>query len=481
MVASNTCRHLVATAALTILATSVAAQEVWTDDPLVPDRTPIKAVHFTELRAEINDLLTRCGAAAFSFTDPMLTIGVTPVRALHVTELRAALDTAYAACGSRPPTYSDSTLQAGTTAIRAVHIAELRAAVMALRDPGARSFTLVPSAPRFGPTETGKQSRDRIVVTVTGASGGPVAGATWHMSTDDRSGWVYPAQGTTAANGRISVSWVAGSPGSGVVTLTVRYAGSTMRAELATESVASQRPPHSAVTIWMDHSGRASGYSIDLTPLAEPIGTYYAAINWDGGYAGLQRGGSRYDRQLQFSVWDAPGGGDVRLIERGEGVICRTFGGEGTGQACELNYPWRVGSTYRFEVTEEDLNGGSAMTLHVTDLSTGGRQFVGTLRYATRANLRSFAMFVEDFRRQASTCLAQSVRSAAIRRTMARIGDSWQSITRGTMGRYEEDTGNPGTPPCANRAIRNHVSGLELAMGGRMASDPDAAAQVTIP
>ena len=340
---------------------------------------------------------------------------------------------------------------------------------------------LTPSAPRFGPTEAGKRSRDRIIVTVADASGAPVLGARWRFKTDDRSGWVYPAKGTTGEDGRISVTWVAGTPGVGVLTLTVENAVSSMTTELATESVVSQRPPDGATAVWLDHGGRANGYSIDLTPLSEPTGTYYAAIQWDGGYTGLQRGGSRYDYQLQFSVWDAPGGGDAQVVERGDGVMCRPFGGEGTGQACELNYPWRVGVTYRFEVTVEDLNGGSAMTLHVTDLAAGRRRFVGTLRYAARANLRSFAMFVEDFVHRAPTCLAKDVRSAVIRRAMARVGDSWQSITSGTLGHYREDSKNPGTPACANRAARHHVAGLEMVIGGRTASDPEAPRAVTIP
>ena len=347
-------------------------------------------------------------------------------------------------------------------------------------EPARQIASLAASAPRFGPTEAGKRSRDRIVVTVADASGDPIGGARWRFETDDRSGWVYPEQGTTGTDGRISVTWVAGSPGAGVLSLTAENAGSSMTTELATESVGSARPPWGYLTVWMDPGRRANGYSIDLTPLSEPTGTYYA-MYWDGGYTGLQRGGFRYDRQLQFSVWDIPGGGNAQVVERGDGLNCRRFGNEGTGQACEMNYPWRVGGTYRFEVTEEDLNGGSAMTLHVTDLAADRRRFIGTLRYAARANLRSFATFVEDFRRRAPTCLAQNVRRAAIRRAMARVGDSWQSVTHGVLTPDPADLSNPGTPPCANQAARNHSAGLEIVIGGRTARNPDGPRSVTIP
>lgn len=344
-----------------------------------------------------------------------------------------------------------------------------------------RIAAVLPSASSVGPVEAGKRAHDRIEVRVIDDSGAPVPGASWRWITDERSGWVYPSTGVTGAAGRIAATWVAGSPGAGVLTLTAENAGGSATVEIRTESVASPNPPNSAVNVRLDHGGRATGYSIDVTPLTEPHGTFYAAIQWDGGYTGLQRGGSRYDRQLQFSVWDAPGGIDAQVVERGDGVICRPFGGEGTGQKCELNYPWRVNATYRFEVTEEDSEGGSAMALYVTDLASEERRFVGTLRYGRRANLRGMHFFVEDFRRRAQTCLAQSVRSAAFRRSMARVGGSWRRINNGTLFRHPEDANNPGTPPCANLAARNHAAGLEIVMGGRTASDPDAPGNVTIP
>ncbi len=335
--------------------------------------------------------------------------------------------------------------------------------------------------PSLAPSEAGKQGRDTIYVTVTDAAGSPVADARYQWTTDRNSGWVFPAEGETSADGRISATWVAGWPGNGLLSLSVENPASTLTTEIPTRSTGSANRPAGALYVNMYHDGTSAGYSIDITPLTEPQGTYYAAIQWDGGYTGLQRAGDRYDRQLQFSVWDAPGYGGAQLVERGEGVVCRTFGGEGTGQACELEYPWSVGSTYRFEVTEEEMNGGSAMTLHVTDLASDQRRFVGTLRFARRARMNSLHMFVEDIWMGGEHCLAREVRSAAIRRAMILIHGEWQPVTVGQLGRARTDSSNPGTPGCANVAGRIHARGLEVVIGGEEVSDPNGSIRVTIP
>ena len=352
--------------------------------------------------------------------------------------------------------------------------------VIALVPVVQKIAAVVPTVSSLGPVEAGKQAQDLIFVTVEDEGSVPVAGATYRWETDKYSGWVYPSEGVTGADGRISATWIAGSPGAGSLTLTVENAASSQTAEIPTESVASRRPPSSAMNVQMRNGGSADGMSVDLTPLTEPAKTYYGAIQWEGGYTGLQRAGSRYDRQLQFSVWDVDGI-DAQVIQRGQGVICTTFGNEGTGQNCELNYPWRVGATYRFEVTEKELNGGSLLTLHVTDLAADRRRFIGALRYGRRANLTWMLTFVEDFLRRAPTCLAQPVRSAAIRRVLARIDNSWQPITTATLVPQPQDAGNPGTPPCANLAARDHPEGLELVMGGRTTGGPLIAREVSIP
>ena len=120
------------TAATLAFRVTVRAQATFTDDPIVPGVTSIKAVHFTELREQIDLLHTAAGLEPFSWTDPILTPGVTPVRLIHLLQLRQALAAAYTASGRPAPTYTDPAPTPGTTMIRAAHLTELRAAVLAL-------------------------------------------------------------------------------------------------------------------------------------------------------------------------------------------------------------------------------------------------------------------------------------------------------------------------------------------------------------
>ena len=104
----------------------------FTDDPLQPGVTPIKAVHFTDLRTRINVLRGEVELQPFRWTDPVLRAGVTRVRLLHLLELRSALAEAYVAAGRAVPRWTDASPAAGSTPIRAAHLTELRAAVLAL-------------------------------------------------------------------------------------------------------------------------------------------------------------------------------------------------------------------------------------------------------------------------------------------------------------------------------------------------------------
>lgn len=100
---------------------------LFTDDPLIPGVTILKAAHLNELRSAITAVHTAAGLGAPTYTDPTLTPATTPVRAVHIEELRMDLDAARQALNLPALPYTDPTLANG--AIKAVHLQELRNAV----------------------------------------------------------------------------------------------------------------------------------------------------------------------------------------------------------------------------------------------------------------------------------------------------------------------------------------------------------------
>ena len=116
------------------LAGGVTVPGTFTDDPLVAQSTPIKALHILEARAAIDRVRVARGLTPFRWTDRVLLSGSTPVKGIHVLELRTALNQAYQAAGPTLPAYTDPAIGAGLTIMSAVHLNELRAAVRVLAD-----------------------------------------------------------------------------------------------------------------------------------------------------------------------------------------------------------------------------------------------------------------------------------------------------------------------------------------------------------
>lgn len=90
----------------------------------------------------------------------------------------------------------------------------------------------------------------------------------------------------------------------------------------------------------------------------DPIGSYYMANGFNGGYFGIQVK-SPSERWILFSVWDADNGAKTTLVGKGAGVVDNGFGGEGTGGQSYLVYNWVAGNTYRF-VTRARPDGAGA-------------------------------------------------------------------------------------------------------------------------
>ena len=116
------------------IATGAPGRE-FTDDPLVAGVTPVKSVHFTELRARIDALRTAYSLALFAWTDSTLTSGETVVKAVHLSELRTALQQAYVSAGESL-SFNTGAVQAGD-GVRAEEINALRSAVETLEELSA--------------------------------------------------------------------------------------------------------------------------------------------------------------------------------------------------------------------------------------------------------------------------------------------------------------------------------------------------------
>lgn len=86
------------------------------------------------------------------------------------------------------------------------------------------------------------------------------------------------------------------------------------------------------------------------------IGSYYMVNGFAEGYCGIQVN-SETERRILFSVWspfvtdnpdEMPDSAQVLLLAKGQSVVTREFGGEGSGGQSFLRYSWKAGKTYRF-------------------------------------------------------------------------------------------------------------------------------------
>ena len=105
----------------------------FTDAVLTPLGTAVKAVHFLELRADIDALRQNHGLSPFAWTDPALIPGVAIARSVHLIELRSAVSQVYVRAGRVAPMFTESGIASGVTVIKTIHINELRSAVIGLR------------------------------------------------------------------------------------------------------------------------------------------------------------------------------------------------------------------------------------------------------------------------------------------------------------------------------------------------------------
>jgi hypothetical protein len=298
-----------------------------------------------------------------------------------------------------------------------------------------------------------------FIVKVTDQNGTPIRNqaVNWTADTD---GWPIPASTVTDVNGQTSTYWVTGSSvtpnltastGNTQGTAIVSFAGSTKTWPI--------RPDHLAVS-YSENFPVATGIARDVTPLTDPTGTYYAVMQWDNGYTGIQRGGSNYDRQIQFSIWNY-NGVPSSIVDAGTS-ICQDFSHEGSGVMCSNTYPWIAGNTYRFEMTSVASSSSTTdITVYFIDVASGTRKFIATLRQNGTPNLTWALSFVEDFILNDISCLTVLERRAIFGNTKYLVNSTWINTSHsGTFLPWDPKT------YCANQGYVLRSNGIEMGVGG---------------
>lgn len=290
------------------------------------------------------------------------------------------------------------------------------------------SSSLYQYNPRYEDKNNNTHNPEPVVVRVT-ANGQAVSGCRVHWNTasagDKSNGWVFPNTTKTNAQGEVSAWWMAGTANRQTLQAEITRANASTvstQAQGRAEDLATRS--NSIHINWS--SSTWDTFSVDVRPLTLPATTYYSAINFPGGYTGLQT------NKVLFSVWDVAGI-DAQIIDPGVST-CSGFGGEGTGAKCYIDYQPQVGTDYRFEVeVSYPVYGRTDYTGYFTDMSTGQRLKLATLRYGQRQEPRGAAGFVEDWWEQGNNCLTTNERTAYFHNVRHRLGQSlWQDINTAT-------------------------------------------------
>ncbi|WP_051259002.1 DUF3472 domain-containing protein [Chitinibacter tainanensis] len=307
--------------------------------------------------------------------------------------------------------------------------------------------------------------RPQVIKVQVSNAGKPVAGCavSWTPVNGNDSGWVFPLAEKTDSNGQISAWWTAGKASSQQVRASITLAdGSRREAEITGQAFAHSTRANSIHLNWS--SPLWNGFKVDVTPVSWAPTTYYSAINFPGGYTGIQTS------QLLFSLWDVNGVSPV-VIDKGM-ATCSNFGGEGTGIKCYAPYTPQANVTYRFELEVAATSDGKTdYTLYFTDLSNGQRKKFATMRYQAKVSPYGASAFVEDWYEEKASCLANTRRAAYFSNVQYRNPSTgaWSEIRKATGDAVYNEWHNE---ICANYSFSAEGGRFLMGTGGEVVGQP---------
>jgi len=130
------------------------------------------------------------------------------------------------------------------------------------------------------------------------------------------------------------------------------------------------------------------------------------ANGFKGGYFGMQVHPT--NRKVLFSIWspfktdipsEVPEDKKVKLLRKGEGVLIKDFGGEGSGGQSKIIYPWVAETTYGFLTKAEPSSNFPGQTEYTAWFKTpeGWRLIASWLRPGGAQYLTGLYSFAENF------------------------------------------------------------------------------------
>ena len=171
----------------------------------------------------------------------------------------------------------------------------------------------------FVPNRDNDYEPQALRVRVSDALNRPVTGCRLRWIPDRGSGWVYPLAEGTNADGIAEAWWVADRASTQQISvLLVRRDQSSDQVRVFGEASAHfTRANSTHINYDIPHAFDA--VSVDVTPITFPYKTYYAALTFEGGYAGIQNRAENNrpdfdEKTVLFSVWDVPGGARAETV-----------------------------------------------------------------------------------------------------------------------------------------------------------------------
>ncbi len=113
--------------AFLLVCSAASSARAWSDDPLQPGKTPVRASHVAELRAHIDAKRRTCSLKPHTWTTAAA--AGQPIGADAFNELRGAANQLLSDLGQPPATWTPPPALDANSTIRAVYLSELRAAV----------------------------------------------------------------------------------------------------------------------------------------------------------------------------------------------------------------------------------------------------------------------------------------------------------------------------------------------------------------